>query len=65
METKIKIETGALEVHPLAASIKLNSGNPKSHFFTMKNYYQVNPISVITREVKPFFKGKNKKNKLS
>ena len=50
----IKIETGSLEVHPLTAAVTCKTKNSMAHNFTMANFGQVEPISIVMRDGKPF-----------
>jgi DNA modification methylase len=50
----IKIETGTLEVHPLTAAVTCKTKNSMAHNFTMANFGQVEPISIVMRDGKPF-----------
>jgi site-specific DNA-methyltransferase (cytosine-N4-specific) len=49
----IKIETGSLEVHPLAAAVICQTKKSGTHGFTMENFGQVEPISIVMRNDKP------------
>lgn len=48
-----KIETSSLEVHPLAAAVICQTKKSGPHGFTMENFGQVEPISIVTRDGKP------------
>jgi DNA modification methylase len=53
MNTTTKIETGSLEVHPLAAAVICQTKKSGPHGFTMENFGQVEPISIVIRDGKP------------
>jgi site-specific DNA-methyltransferase (cytosine-N4-specific) len=53
MKNIIKIETGSLEVHPLAAAVICQTKKSGPHGFTMENFGQVQPISIVMRDDKP------------
>lgn len=46
----IKIETGSLEVHPLAAAVKCQTKKSMTHHFTMENFGQVEPLTIVMRD---------------
>ena len=48
-----KIETGSLEVHPLAAAVMCQTKKSGPHGYTMENFGQVQPISIVMRDDKP------------
>lgn len=52
MNNTIIIETGALDVHPLAAAVTCQTKKGNTHRYTMENFGQVEPISVVEREGK-------------
>ena len=49
MHKTITIETGVLDVHPLAAAVTCQTKKVNAHHFTMENFGQVEPISVVER----------------
>lgn len=53
MQNIIKIETGAQDVHPLAATVQGNLTLEKDHEFTMLSVEQVESISLVLREDNP------------
>ncbi len=45
----IKIETGSLDVHPLAAAVKCQTKKSMTHRFTMENFGQIEPLTIVMR----------------
>ncbi len=49
MSNIIKIETGVLDVHPLAAAVKCQTKKSMTHRFTMENFGQIEPLTIVMR----------------
>lgn len=54
MSKIIKIETGNLEVHPLAAAVKCQTKKHTIHRFTMEKFGQIEPVTIVMRGGIPF-----------
>jgi len=48
----MKIETGVLDVHPLAAAVKCQTKKSMTHRFTMENFGQIEPLTIVMRDGK-------------
>ena len=49
----IKIAVRELEVHPRAAAVTCQTKKGNAHRFTMENFGQVEPITIVRRDGKP------------